>query len=296
MANTNLNTPAQPSLDEAYAFCAHMAQSHYENFPVGSILIPKKIRPHVHAIYAFARTADDFADEPGLKKHERLTELGRWEGHLKSCTQNPQGPIFVALAHTIQTQDIPVELLSDLLTAFRMDVTHNRHQTLPDLLNYCIYSANPIGRLILHLFGYRQEHLARLSDAICSGLQLANFWQDIGIDHTRNRIYLPLEEMANFGVTEDILAGQTTTPELRKLLAHLCQLTRDLFQQGKPLLNQVHGRLKYELRLTWLGGTTILNKLEAGNFDIFRHRPKIGKRDLPLLLMKTVSPFGWHHA
>ena len=164
---------------------------HYENFPVGSVLIPKSVRPHVYSIYAFARTADDFADEPGLNVRERLAHLADWEARLDACLSRPDGPIFTALAETIRAHDLPVQWLKDLLAAFRMDVTTHRHQTHEDLLAYCAFSANPIGRLILHLFGYRGEHYARYSDALCSALQLANFWQDIAIDLSRDRIYIP---------------------------------------------------------------------------------------------------------
>jgi squalene synthase HpnC len=292
----NVNTPPAPNpilLSEAYAHCANLTKAHYENFPVGSLLIPKQVRPHVHAIYAFARTADDIADEPGLSKPERLAQLKNWKDKLDTCHKSPDGPIFTALAHTIHTQQIPIQLLKDLLTAFLMDVEHDRHETLDELHHYCTYSANPVGRLILHLFGYHSAQVAHYSDAICTALQLANFWQDIAIDFSRNRIYLPKTEMQNFGVSEEDLQQKRVTPHFKALLTHLIQHTEKCFQSGKPLLSQVHGRLRYELRLTWLGGREILNKIQQNDFDIFHHRPKLQKNDLSRILYKAFWPFYW---
>ena len=287
-------TNTSPSIDEAYAYCAHLTKAHYENFPVGSLLIPKSLRPHVQAIYAFARTADDFADEPGLSKEERLTQLNLWQDHLNTCEHHPHGPIFTALAQTIKTQHLPIQLLNDLLTAFRMDVATNRHNTLNDLLHYCTFSANPVGRLILHLFDYRSSELVQYSDAICTGLQLANFWQDIAIDFSRDRIYLPKEDMQRFNVTEaDLQKGQVTA-NFKNLLDHLIAHTTQSFQAGYPLLRQVHGRLKYELRLTWLGGMHILHKISENNYDIFQNRPKLRKSDFPHLLIQALWPLKWH--
>ena len=274
-------------LDAAYAHCAALAMAHYENFPVGSLLIPKHLRPHVHSIYAFARTADDFADEPGLSIPERLQHLDDWEMRLDTCLDEPDGPIFTALGHTLRTRRIPIQLLKNLLTAFRRDVTTSRHQTFDDLLRYCTCSANPVGRLVLHLFDHREERLFLQSDALCSALQLANFWQDVAIDFSRGRIYLPQREMQHFGVSEADLAAGRTTPAFCSLLHSLIERTRVLFEQGRPLLDAVQGRLRLELRLTYLGGLDILSKIEKNNGDIFQHRPTVGKRDLPRLLFKT---------
>jgi squalene synthase HpnC len=292
-------TDAQPSntsvsLKDAYGHCETFAKAHYENFPVGSLLIPRRLRPHIHAIYAFARTADDIADEPGLSTRERLSQLAAWEYRLDTCQSKPDGPIFSALAQTIQSQQLPIALLKDLLTAFRMDVEKNRHDTLDGLHQYCAYSANPVGRLILHLFGYTSKEAGQQSDAICSGLQLANFWQDIAIDFSRDRIYLPKEEMAKFGVSEDDLRAQRVTPNFKDLLAHLIQHTEHLFQKGYPLLSDVRGRLCYELRVTWLGGMDILRKIPKNNYDVFTHRPTVQKRDLPRFFCRALWPFSWH--
>ena len=276
------------SIDQAYAHCEALTRAHYENFPVGSFFIPKKLRPHVHSIYAFARTADDFADEPGLSQSERLHRLSEWEQALDTCLESPQGPIFTALSHTIHTQQIPIQWLKDLLWAFRYDVMTNRHQTFEDLLKYCTCSANPVGRLILHLFGYTDEPRAKWSDALCSALQLSNFWQDIGIDFSRNRIYLPQEDMKKFGVSETDLQAHPPTREFCALLEHQIALTRALFHQGYPLLNTIKGRLRLELRLTYLGGMDILRKIPQNKYDVFYNRPRIQTTDLPRLLFQTL--------
>ena len=199
----------------------------------------------MYSIYAFARTADDFADEPGLTVQERLDHLAEWEARLDACLSDPVGPIFTALAETIRTRDLPVQLLRDLLTAFRMDVTTQRHQTYRDLLAYCTFSANPVGRLILHLFGYRGERYARHSDAICSALQLANFWQDIAIDFSCGRIYLPQEDLKRFGVGISDLRDQRVTPQFCELLDHLINRTRDLFLEGYPPAGYGEGTIAF---------------------------------------------------
>lgn len=289
MSDPISNAPSEKTdLNAAYAHCAALVQGHYENFPVGSLLIPKRLRPHVHSIYAFARTADDFADEPGLSIPERLQRLDDWEMRLDACLDKPSGPIFTALGETLRSRCIPVQWLKDLLTAFRYDVTTQRHQTFDDLLHYCTCSANPVGRLVLHLFDHREERLFQQSDALCSALQLTNFWQDIAIDFARGRIYLPQSEMQYFGVSEADMTAGRTTPAFCSLLHSLIERTRVLFHHGRPLLDAVRGRLRLELRLTYLGGLEILSKIEKNNGDIFQHRPTVGKRDLPRLLFKTL--------
>ena len=280
--------PAPPvSLQDAFAHCEALTRAHYENFPVGSRLIPKALRPHVCSIYAFARTADDFADEPGMEDAERLIRLDEWEERLHACLTDPHGPIFTALAETIRRCDIPTDPLRDLLRAFRMDVTTPRHGAFDDLLAYCRYSAMPVGRLVLHLFGYRDAERQRFSDAICTALQLANFWQDIAVDFSRGRIYLPTEDMERFGVTEDDLADGRITDGFRNLLDLEIGRTEAIFKQGYPLLSRVRGRLKLELRLTYLGGMEILRQIRRNGYDVFRNRPQITARDGLRLLFRT---------
>ncbi|MDE3256648.1 MAG: squalene synthase HpnC [Gemmatimonadota bacterium] len=280
--------PAATSLDDAFAYCEALTRSHYENFPVGSRLIPARIRPHVYSIYAFARTADDVADEPGLAQAERTRRLDEWDAKLASCTVAPEGPILTALAETIRSQQLPRRHLHDLLHAFKMDVVTHRHGTFNHLLSYCRYSAAPVGRLILHLFSYTDARRAYLSDLICTALQLANFWQDIAIDFSRGRIYLPRHDMDRFCVTEDDLAKGRPTDGFRALLTCEIERTRLLFQKGAELPDLVSGRLKYELRLTWLGGMRILDKIHTGGYDVFSCRPKIEKRDIPSLFLNAL--------
>lgn len=273
-----------------YAKCREITTSHYENFPVGSLLIPAHIRPHIYSIYAFARTADDFADEPGLDKAERLNRLDEWQQRLDSAISTPEGSIFRAVSHTMQTKGVPLELLSDLLSAFRQDVLQNRHQTWDDLVAYAKRSANPVGRIILHLFNYRDEDRAMLSDKICTALQFANFWQDIAIDFGRDRIYLPQQEMAAQGVNESDLLAESPTAGVRVLLADLCRRTQLMFDQGASLPECVQGRLRYELRLTWLGGTEILDRIQASDYDVFQRRPRIGRPQWLRLLIRSLRP------
>ncbi len=278
------------SLRKAFSHCESVTRNHYENFPVGSRLIPRSLRPHVCSIYAFARAADDFADEPGMKDTERLIRLDRWEERLNACLTAPDGPVFTALAETIRTHHIPTQLLRDLLWAFRLDVTTQRYQTFDDLLSYCRYSANPIGRLILHLFGHRDERRLLLSDAICSALQLTNFWQDVAVDFSRGRVYIPQDDMNRFDVTEENLADERVTPGFDDLLEFEIARTETLFKDGRSLSETVTGRLKFELRLTRLGGLRILDKIRQNEYDVFRRRPRITALDHARLLLRCLFP------
>ena len=278
------------NLENAYAYCRTINQNHYENFPVASWLLPKKMRPAIDAIYAFARTADDFADETEFDG-QRLECLQDWEKQLKD--PHSTNPIFIALHDSIQQYQIPIALLLKLLTAYKMDVQNNRHNTFADLLYYCEFSANPVGRLVLWLFGYRDEEIFKLSDYICTGLQLANFWQDVAVDLKKNRIYLPLQDMQNFGVTEKSLFAYETTAELQKLLAHQIRRTQELFAMGAALRGHLAGRLKIEIGLTRRAGIEILHKIERQNYDVLHKRPTIGKADFAKLLFKTLLARGF---
>lgn len=282
--------PSAASIREAFSHCESVVRTHYENFPVGSRFIPKGLRPHVCSIYAFARAADDFADEPGLKPAQRLRCLDRWQSNLDACLTAPRGPVFTALAETIRAFDLPTQLLKDLLSAFRMDVTTPRHETFEDLLSYCRYSANPVGRLILHLFGYRDERRCLLSDAICSALQLTNFWQDVSVDFSRGRIYIPQDDMKRFAVTEEDLAKKRVTPGFCRLLDLEIARTEALFNRGRCLSETVTGRLRLELRAICLGGLRILDKIRHNDFDVFDRRPRITAWDRARLLLLALRP------
>ncbi|MEP7271755.1 MAG: squalene synthase HpnC [Acidobacteriota bacterium] len=279
-------------VQEAFSHCERLTRAHYENFPVGSLLVPRAKRRYVWAIYSFARIADDYADE-GYDKPitpvERLRALEDWEAQLHTCTvDEPLNPVFVAMAATIRDLDIPVSLLEDLLSAFKQDVIKKRYSDFSELVDYCRRSANPIGRLILLVFGYRARELDEHSDSICTALQLANFWQDVSVDVAKDRIYLPLDAMNRWGVTENDIRAGRFSPEYAGMLAEHIRLTRELFAKGRPLCEMVTGRLRYELRLTWLCGMRILERLEAQGFDTLSRRPVIDKTDQVGLLAKAL--------
>ena len=281
-------------LASAYALCARDGRRHYENFPVGSLLLPRSMRKHVAAVYAFARAADDFADEGQRSVGERQDLLDGWLERLRR-TQSGGEPdprlrqgepahtsaIFLALGASIRDCSLPIELLEDLLSAFRQDVTVTRYTAWTDLFDYCRRSANPIGRLVLRISGRRDAQLDAWSDAICTALQLANFWQDFKVDYDRGRLYLPLEEQRLHGAREDDLAAARLTPAWREALSAATVRTRCLFDEGKPICDAVHGRLRYELRATWLGGNRILDRLVAVSFDVVNRRPTLGLPDAP---------------
>jgi squalene synthase HpnC len=284
-------------LAAAYAHCQQLALAHYENFPVASHLLPAAMRPHVAAIYAFARTADDFADEPGLEPAERLRRLDDWQRRLHAPAvasgdggRADRDPIFLALGHTVRTCGIPVSLLDDLLSAFRQDVTTSRYETWPDVMDYCRRSANPVGRLVLRIAGHDDEALDLSSDALCTALQLTNFWQDLERDWRIGRLYVPREDRDRAGASEDALAAGGMTDAWRTVMAEMTGRTRALFQAGRAVCDGVRGRLRWELRLTWLGGSRILDKLEARQFDVFAARPTLGRADAVPLMAAAV---GW---
>lgn len=270
-----------------------MARAHYENFPVGSLLVPRARRKHVYSIYAFARTADDFADEgyedASLTEESRLRSLAEWEAQLKACyCSEASHPVFAALAATVKELQLPEQLFLDLLSAFKQDVVKRRYADFAEVLDYCRRSANPVGRLILRLFDYRDAHLDELSDAICTALQLANFWQDVAVDIQKDRVYLPQDEMQQSGVTfEDLQARQGSVAYCR-LLQFQVERTRALFQRGKALPNLVSGRLALELRLTWHGGMRILELIERQAYDTLRVRPKLTGFDKVVLLSRAL--------
>ena len=271
------------TVDSSYEYCERLARSHYENFPVGSLLVPARLRKHFYSIYAFARIADDFADEgfaDNYSEQERLGLLAEWRQMLDhSLSGEPSHPVFVALRHTRDQLDLPVELFEDLLSAFTQDVTIRRYASFEQLLDYCRRSANPVGRLILLLFGYRDEGLNRWSDDICTALQLTNHWQDVTVDLDKDRVYLPEEDMARFGVTVDDLSQKSHPAGRRELMAFEAERARALFRRGKPLCSEVRGRLGLELRTIWLGGWRILERIEENGYDVFTRRPVISISD-----------------
>jgi hydroxysqualene synthase len=279
------------SAARSYAYCETLAREHYENFPVASRLLPASMRPHIAAIYAFARTADDFADEPGLADPERLRRLDDWLMRLRARGDAiaPDDHVFRALHETIRVRQLPLSLFEDLLSAFRQDVTKRRYADWPDVMDYCRRSANPVGRLVLRVAGYDDARLDAASDALCSALQLTNFWQDLERDWTIGRLYVPQDERGRAGAKESDLDARRLTPEWRAALAACASRTRELFAVGRPVCDGVTGRLGWELRLTWLGGSRILDKLERHRFDVFNHRPTLGPADAVPLILRAIT-------
>ena len=277
-------------IDEAFAYCQNMARSHYENFPVASMVIPRERRPYVAAIYAFARTADDFADEGDLPPHERLRRLEEWGEQLRRCYEGETtGPIFVALGETASRTGLPREPLDALLQAFRMDVTTRRFIRFEDVLYYCRHSANPIGYLVLHLFGEVSGRTVPLSDAICTGLQLTNFWQDLSVDWRKGRLYVPLEDLDRFGYTESELAQGIVDERFRRMLAFEVERAREYLLNGIPLLDLVSSaRLRFELSLTIRGGLAILEAVRAIGYDVIHRRPSLSTMHKAGILLRTL--------
>jgi squalene synthase HpnC len=277
------------------------ARAHYENFPVASVLVPATMRPHVAAVYAFARAADDFADEGDRPPEVRQRLLDGWQHRLHQCVDGrapggaaaPGEPanaveIFVALGETIRVKRLPVGLFDDLLSAFAQDVMVTRYATWDALLDYCRRSADPVGRLVLRIAGYGGSPMDAWSDAICTGLQLTNFWQDLKIDFDRGRIYMPAAELRQHGAAECDLSSGGITAGWRAAMAAAVARTRAMFESGRPLCDAVRGRLRYELRATWLGGMRILDRLERSGFDAVGARPSLGAAD--------VAPLAWRMA
>jgi hydroxysqualene synthase len=276
---------------EAFEYCRQIACRHYENFPVGSIVVPHAQRRYYYSIYAFARAADDFADEGTLSRSERLQRLSEWRSALEQCvTGNPSHPVFIALAETIDKCQLPVKLFHNLLDAFTLDVQKSRHESFEDLLAYCKCSANPVGRLILLLFGHREEELHERSDYICSALQLTNFWQDILIDLAKDRIYLPKDVMARYRYSEQYLRENHYSSEYIEMMVDLANRTEELFLRGRPLCSEVGGRLGIELKLVWLGGTSILEALRRNRFNIFAQRPTIKTNQKIKIFLTALLP------
>jgi phytoene synthase len=294
VVNASVAAPHASDLERAYAFCSRLARDHYENFPVASRLLPPSMRKPVAAIYAFARCADDFADEDAAPAAHRLQLLDDWQERLRRAAAAPPALVddhdlvFLALWDTMARCQLPLDLFEDLLSAFRQDVTTARYETWTDLLDYCRRSANPVGRLVLRVAGYTDPTLERSSDAVCTALQLTNFWQDLEQDWTRGRMYLPLEERDRAGAREEDLA-MPLTREWRAALAASAARTRALFAAGRPVCDGVRGRLRWELRLTWLGGMRILARLERAGYDAFRHRPSLTLADAPVLAAQALA-------
>jgi len=270
--------PAQaPGRAEAEEYCRHLARTHYENFSVASWFLPARLRQHFFNVYAYCRIADDLGDEVG-DPSVALRLLGEWEGELNACYQgNPRHPVFVALAETVAKFEIPKQTFADLLTAFRQDQVILRYPRFLDLLEYCRFSANPVGRLVLYVCGYRDPERQALSDATCTALQLANFWQDVGLDYQKGRIYLPLEDLTRFGVKEEDIAGERNTPAFCQMMQFEVERAREWFGRGLPLADRVDRQLAIDIELFSRGGQGILDAIERQQFKVLGRRPALSK-------------------
>jgi squalene synthase HpnC len=275
-----------------------MPVDHYENFPVASLLLPKALRAPIEAIYQFARAADDIADEGDASPVERLRELAAFDAALRQIAERktPEHPIFQRLAPVIHRHALPLSCFHDLLNAFAQDTRQTRYADYPELLDYCRRSANPVGRLVLRLCGAPTASADEQSDAICSALQLINFWQDVGVDWQKGRVYLPQEDLRRFNVSErDIAAWQAktsrVTPAWRALLAFQVERTRALMLQGAPLARNLPGRLGWEIRLTVQGGLRVLEKIERADYDVFCRRPILSACDALIMTGRALAMF-----
>ncbi len=284
----NLINSTEKDRNYAYNEAIKFAKNHYENFPVISFLIPKDLRKHIAIIYWFARTADDIADEGALSEAERLNQLNEFETRLTQTLKgNFSNQYDLALHSTVKEKNLSSEYFYDLLKAFRQDITVKRYEDFPSLQSYCVNSANPVGRLILELYNIRDENAFNYSDSICTALQLTNFWQDTALDYQKGRIYYPLNDMEKYRVTENMFELRKNNFNLREMVKSNVDQTLKMFDKGYNLLPFLHGRLKYEIKWTILGGEMILDKIRLSNYDVLNFRPQITNKDFLTLLIKS---------
>jgi len=280
----------RPTLAEARAWCRHLATTHYENFHVATWFLPKRARPYFESIYAFSRTADDLGDE--VADRETATRLlGEWRALLDQCYNRPDEsmhPVFVALHRTIVETEVPKQLFDDLISAFEMDQTVTMHESLDDLIGYSRLSANPVGRLVLWVSGYRDEPRALLSDKVCTALQLANFWQDVVEDWERGRRYIPTCEMLRFGVTDEMIATRNFSPEFKAMMQFLVEYAGAMLREGGRIAEQVDAELAVTLRLFEAGGRAALDGIIAQDCDVLKQRPSVSKSTKMKLLADAV--------
>lgn len=278
-------------LSLARSYCARVARSHYENFTVASVLLPRKLLPHFHAVYAYCRWADDLADETAGGE-ESLRLLAWWRRELLAVYDGrPTHPVMVALRETVRTFSIPPEPFLDLLVAFDQDQRKKSYATFDELLGYCHNSANPVGQLVLHLFECHDDDRARLSDEVCTGLQLANFWQDVARDRAIGRVYLPEDDRRRFGYSDDDLRAGRFTPAFAEMLRFEVDRTRGYFERGKALLPLIPRRVRIDVDLFIRGGEAILSAIEAQGFDVWKVRPRVSKWQKARLLIGAVGQF-----
>ncbi len=266
---------ASAATEAAYEWCRTYARAHDENFSVVTWFLPKEVRPHFFSLYAFCRWTDDLGDEA---EGDRLALLDAWERELRACYDGVRtSPLYVALGATIDRFDVPAEPFLRLIDANRMDQRITSFETYEELLRYCVHSAAPVGRMVLYVLGYRDEELQQLSDATCIGLQLANFWQDVGVDLAKGRIYVPREDMRRVGYDEERLRAGVVDGTFRDLMRFEVQRARDLFARGRMLESRIDRRARIDVRLFRLGGEAVLDAIERANYDVLSSRPRVGK-------------------
>jgi squalene synthase HpnC len=281
-----------PTLDQAQEYCRRLARTHYENFSVATWFLPRRLRQHFFNVYAYCRISDDLGDEVG-DPHAALDLLDQWESELNACYNGtPRHPVFVALTETVHQFNIPQHEFSDLLCAFRQDQSIRRFETFNDVLAYCRYSANPVGHLVLYLCGYRDAERQQLSDFTCTALQLANFWQDVSVDYVKGRVYLPLEDLRRFNVTQHEIAQNQNTANFCAMMKFEVERAREWFRQGLPLVRKVDLDLAIDIELFTRGGQEILSAIERQNFAVLGHRPVVSKsRKLALVAHAALRRF-----
>jgi len=279
-----------PTLAEAREYCARLARTHYENFSVATWFLPRRLRQHFYNVYSYCRISDDLGDEVG-DSAAALELLDQWQAELDACYEGtPRHPVFVALHETVREFEIPRQEFSDLLIAFRQDQTVTRFETFADVLGYCRYSANPVGHLVLYLCGYPDPERQRLSDFTCTALQLANFWQDVSVDYGKGRIYLPLEDLRRFGVSEEDIAQNRNTSSFCSMMKVEVERAHDWFRKGLPLIEKVDRELAIDLELFSRGGQEILRAIERQGYAVLGNRPAISKpRKLALVARAAIT-------
>ncbi|MFA6542166.1 MAG: squalene synthase HpnC [Bacteroidota bacterium] len=266
-----------------------IVKKHYENFPVGSLLLRKRYRQPIHRIYVFARVADDFADEGTMPSDERIKKLQEWEGHFHSAMEGKSEiPVLRGLGKSVREFDLPVSLFDDLMTAFKRDASNPIYPTFADVLEYCTYSANPIGRLLLKIFGCSNEQTERLSDNICTALQLTNFWQDISVDTRRNRFYIAHEEFERYQFSIADLSATNHNDRFLQYMKEKIDWTKQLFISGAPLFDLISPHFRFELKLTWHGGMRMLEKIEELNYDTRHQRPVLDWNDKLIIAYRAL--------
>lgn len=286
-AKQGLNFNREFSLEDSYAFCRTLSLNHYENFTVVSRLLPKAYRKYIHVLYAYCRYTDDLGDE---YEGDRLEALDRWEGKFKQSIESPTSdhPVLLAVAHMIKEKDVPLKPFLDLIEANRMDQTRNSYSTYDELLRYCDHSANPVGRIFLEIFGYKDKDRKKLSDRTCTGLQLTNFWQDVARDSSKDRIYIPVSDMERFDYSREEINQKVYNKNFKQLMSFEVRRARQLLTEGLELPPLLDGRLKFDVRLFNLGGLAILNKIERINYDVLHTRPILSTWEKTALFLSSL--------